>query len=138
MERSMVKKIEHIGVVVKDLETSMKRYAYLLGLEVKEIEEVKVKNSMNKVAFIPVGEVNIELIQTSGQIALAKDFNRETDIIHHIAFEVEDLDKTFKQLQSQGVEFVFNEILEGSRGSKFVFFKQEEFNGIYIEIVQKH
>jgi len=134
----MVKKIEHIGVVVKDLETSMKRYAYLLGLEVKEIEEVKVKNSMNKVAFIPVGEVNIELIQTSGQIALAKDFNRETDIIHHIAFEVEDLDKTFKQLQSQGVEFVFNEILEGSRGSKFVFFKQEEFNGIYIEIVQKH
>jgi len=134
----MAKKIEHIGILVKDLEASIKKYNILLGLNVKEIEKVKVKNSSNKVAFIPVGETNIELIQTSGQIALAKDFNRETDIIHHIAFEVEDLGKTFKQLQSQGVEFVFNEILEGSRGSKFVFFKQEEFKGIYVELVQKH
>jgi methylmalonyl-CoA/ethylmalonyl-CoA epimerase len=134
----MIKKIEHIGILVKDLEASIKKYNILLGLNVKEIEEVKVKNSMNRVAFIPVGEVNIELIQTSGQIALAKDFNRETDIIHHIAFEVEDLDKTFKQLRSQGVEFVFDEILEGSRGSKFVFFKPEESNGIYVELVQKH
>jgi methylmalonyl-CoA/ethylmalonyl-CoA epimerase len=133
----MIKKIEHIGILVKDLEASIKKYSILLGLNVKEIEEVKVKNSSNEVAFIPVGETNIELIQTSGQIALANDFNREQDGLHHIAFEVEDLDKTFKQLRSQGVEFVFNEILEGSRGSKFVFFKQGEFNGIYVELVQK-
>ena len=134
----MVKRIEHIGILVKDLEASINKYNTLLGLNVEERELVKVKNTSNKVAFIPVGETNIELIQTSGQIALADDFNRETDIIHHIAFEVEDLDKTIKQLRSQGVEFVFNEILEGSRGSKFVFFKQEEFNGIYVELVQKH
>lgn len=130
--------IEHIGILVKDLKTSIKKYTSLLNLEVKEIEEVKVKNSSNKVAFITVGETNIELIQTSGQIALAKDFNRETDIIHHIAFEVKDLDKMFRELRSQGVEFVFDEILEGSRGSKFIFFKPEEFNGIYVELVQKH
>jgi methylmalonyl-CoA/ethylmalonyl-CoA epimerase len=134
----MAKKIEHIGILVKDLEASIKKYNILLGLNVKEIEKVKVKNSSNKVAFIPVGETNIELIQTSGQVALANDFNREQDGLHHIAFEVRDLDKTFKQLRSQGVEFVFDEILEGSRGSKFVFFKPEEFNGIYVELVQKH
>lgn len=87
----MVKKIEHIGVVVKDLETSMKRYAYLLGLEVKETEEVKVKNSISKIAFFPVGQINIELIQPSAEIALLNNFNRERDGIHHIAFEVEAL-----------------------------------------------
>lgn len=134
----MAKKIEHIGILVKDLEASIKKYNIFLGLNVKEIEEVKVKNSMNKVAFFRVGETNIELIQTSGQISLANDFNRKQDGLHHIAFEVEDLGKMFRELRSQGVEFVFDEILEGSRGSKFIFFKPEEFNGIYVELVQKH
>lgn len=133
----MVRKIEHIGIIVKDLETSIKKYVSLLGLEVKEIEEAKVENSINRLAFLPIGETNIELIQTAGKTALDADFLRERgDGIHHIAFEVENLDKTFNELRSQGVEFVYDKILAGSRGSKCAFFKVEEFNGIYIELVQ--
>lgn len=137
--KNLISKIEHIGIVVKDLEASMKKYTSILGLKVKEIEEVKVKNVINRVAFLPIEEINIELVQTTANTGLAADFLRERgEGIHHIAFEVEDIEKTVQELRSQGVEFVWNHVIQGSRGSRVVFFKAEEFNGIYIELVQKH
>jgi hypothetical protein len=51
---------------------------------------------------------------------------------------VKDLEKTFRDLRSRGVKFVWDKIITGSRGSKVAFFKSEEFNGVYIELVQKH
>lgn len=135
----MVGRIEHIGIITKDVEASMNRFRSLLGLEVKNIEELKVENAMIKIAFLPVGEINIELIQPTAKTALNADFlQKEGDSIHHIAFEVEDLEKTFNELRSQGVEFIWDRIIEGSRGSKVAFFRAEEFNGIYIEIVEKN
>jgi methylmalonyl-CoA epimerase len=135
----MVRKIEHIGIVVKDLEASMKKYTSLLGLEVREIEEVKIENVINRLAFLPVGDTNIELVQTTAKTGLAADFLKERgEGIHHIALEVEDIDKTFQELRSQGVEFVWDRIIEGSRASRVAFFKAEVFNGVYIELVQKH
>ena len=135
----MVQKIEHIGIIVKDLEASIQKYTSLLGLEVKEIEEVKVEKAMNRVAFLPVRETNIELVQSTAETGPVADLLRERgESIHHIAFEVEDLEKTFKELRSRGVEFLWDKMFEGSRGSKVAFFKPEEFNGIYIELVQKH
>ena len=59
----MVKKIEHIGIIVKDLEASLKRYTDILGLELKEVEEVTVEGVVNRVAFLPVRDTNIELVQ---------------------------------------------------------------------------
>ena len=135
----MVTKIEHIGIVVKDLETSMKKYTSLLGLEAREIEEVKVENAIDRLAFLPIGDINIELIERRAKTGIAADFLKEHgEGIHHIAFEVEDLDKNFQELRARGVEFVWNQIIEGSRGSKAAFFKPEEFNGVYIELVQRH
>ncbi len=135
----MIKKIEHIGVVVKDLEASLKKYTSLLGLHLEEMEEIEVENAMNRVAFLPVGETNVELVQTTAHSGLAADFLREKgEGIHHIAFEVEDLEKTFHELRSQGVSFLCDRIIDGSRGSRVAFFRPEEFNGVYIELVQKH
>ena len=135
----MVKKIEHIGIVVKDLEASMKKYTSLLGMEVKEIEEVKVEDVINRVAFLPIGETNIELVQTTAKTGLAAYFLRQRgEGIHHIALEVEDLEKTFQNLRSQGVSFVWDNIKEGSRGTKIALIKPDEFNGVYIELVQRH
>ncbi len=135
----MLKKIEHIGIVVNDLKERTRKYTSLLGLEVKEIEEVNVENVTNRVAFLPIGETNIELIQTSAKTGLAADFLKERgEGIHHIAFEVEDLNKTFQELRSKGVQFIWNKIVKGSRGSIIALIKPEELGGIYIELVQKH
>jgi methylmalonyl-CoA epimerase len=135
----MVRKIEHIGIVVKDLEKSLRPYQELLGLKLKETEEIEVQGAMNRVAFMPIAGVNVELVHTTAQTGLAAEFLKEHgEGIHHIAFEVEDLEKTFQDLRSRGVKFVWDKIITGSRGSKVAFFKSEEFNGVYIELVQKH
>jgi len=135
----MLTKIDHIGIVVKDLKESINKYTSLLDLEVKEIEEVDVENAINRVAFLPIGETNVELVQTTAKTGLAADFlTKRGEGIHHIAFEVENLDRTFQTLRSRGVEFIWDRIIKGSRGSIIAVIKPEEFNGVYLELVQKH
>jgi len=135
----MVSKIEHIGIVVKDLEKSLRPYQELLGLKLKETEELDVQGVLTRVAFFPIGEVSVELVHTTAETGLAPDFLREHgEGIHHIAFEVENLEKVFQDLRSKGIQFVWDKIITGSRGSKVAFFKAEEFNGVYIELIQKH
>jgi methylmalonyl-CoA epimerase len=135
----MITKIEHIGIVVKDLNRSLQRYTSLLDLKVEKIEEVKVENVVNRVAFLPIGETRIELVETTADTGLAAEFLKERgEGIHHIALEVEDLESVFSDLKSNGVAFLWDRIIQGSRGSKVAFFKAEEFNDVYIELVQRH
>jgi methylmalonyl-CoA epimerase len=134
----MVSKIDHIGIFVKDLENSLKKYTGLLGLEAGKIEEIEFEGAVDRLAFLPIRDASIELISTGAETGFAADFLREKgEAIHHIAFEVEDLDAIFEELTSRGVVFLKNQVLEGSRGTKVAFFQPEEFNGIYIELVEK-
>ncbi len=134
----MVGKIDHIGIVVANLEASTARYQTLLGLQLKEIEEVEVEGALLRVAFLPTGNTNIELVHTTAKSGLAADFLRDRgEGIHHIAFAVEDLASIFDTLRGQGVSFLWDRIIPGSRGSQVAFFKSEEFNGVYIELVQR-
>ncbi len=134
----MVTKIEHIGIVVEKLEESISKYTSLLDLEVTEIEEINVEDVTNKVAFLPVGETDIELVETSGTTGLAADFLKERgEGIHHIALEVDDLDLIFKRLRDRGTRFMWDRIIHGARGMRAAFFKAHEFNGVYIELVEK-
>jgi methylmalonyl-CoA epimerase len=135
---TMVTSIDHIGIVVEDLEASMARYQTLLGLHIKEVEEVKVEGALLRVAFLPVGDTNIELVHTSATTGLAADFLRNHgEGIHHIAFAVEDLASIFDTMRGRGVSFLWDRIIPGSRGSQVAFYKSEEFNGVYMELVQR-
>jgi len=135
----MVLKIDHIGIVVKDLEKSLRPYQDILGLELKEKEEIEVSGSLYRIAFLPIAEVNIELVETSSNSGIAAEFlKKHGEGIHHIAFEVEDLDKTMQELRAREVKFIWDKPLQGSRRSKIAYFKVEEFNGIFIELIQKH
>jgi len=134
----MIKKIDHIGIIVKDIESSLEKYRNILGLDVKETEEVKVEGAMNRVDFLPVGSINIELIHTNAISGIAAAFLRERgEGIHHVAFEVSDLEKTFSELREKGIKFLWDKIIKGSRGSVVAFLEPEEMNGVYIELVQK-
>jgi methylmalonyl-CoA/ethylmalonyl-CoA epimerase len=134
----MVKKIDHIGIVVKDVEKSLRRYEELLGLKLKETEELEVAGDMYRVAFLPIEEVNLELVYTTAKTGMAAEFMRNHgEGIHHIAFEVEDLEKTFNELRAKGTKFVWDKIVAGSRGSRIAYVEPEEFNGVYIELIQK-
>ena len=135
----MATKIEHIGVVVRDLDDSLKKFTNLLDLKVKEIEEKNLEGHNVRVAFLPIGAANIELVTTTSQTGLVGDFLREKgEGVHHIAIEVEDIYGEFERLRAQGVEFVWGKIVDGSRGTKIAVIEQKELNGVYIELVQKH
>jgi methylmalonyl-CoA epimerase len=132
-------KIEHIGVVVRDLDDSLKKYTSLLGLKVKEVEEKNLEGHNVRVAFLPIGAANIELVTTTAQTGLVGDFLREKgEGVHHIAIEVEDIYGEFERLRAQGVEFVWGKVVDGSRGTKIAVIEKKELNGVYIELVQKH
>jgi methylmalonyl-CoA epimerase len=132
-------KIEHIGVVVRDLDDSLKKFTNLLGLKVREIEEKNLEGYNVRVAFLPIGTTNIELVTTTAQAGLVGDFLREKgEGVHHIAIEVDDIYGEFERLHAQGVEFVWGKIVDGSRGTKIAVIEQKELNGVYIELVQKH
>ncbi|WP_319406124.1 VOC family protein [uncultured Desulfosarcina sp.] len=134
----MVGKIDHIGIVVANLESSMARYQTILGLQLKEIEEIEVDGAILRVAFFPAGDTNIELVHTMAKNGLAADFLRDHgEGIHHIAFAVDDLKSIFDTLLGQGVSFLWDRIIPGSRGSQVAFFQPKEFNGVYIELVQR-
>jgi methylmalonyl-CoA/ethylmalonyl-CoA epimerase len=138
MEVEMAKKMDHIGIIVKDLEASLENYTSKLGLDVKEIEEVEVEGAKDRLAFIPVGDMDIELIETSGEKGLAADFLHEHgEGIHHIAIEVEGIDKIFTELRSQGVKFVWDQVVDRPPGKKVAFLEAKEFNGVFIELVEK-
>jgi len=134
----MVRRIDHIGIVVKDLKKSLLPYQKLLGLEVEESEELELEGVVYRIAMLPVGDVNLELVETSATHGLAAEFLRKHgEGIHHIAVEVEDLEKTFHELRSRGTEFVWDEVKTGNKGSKVAYFKAKEFNGVYIELLQR-
>jgi len=134
----MVVRIDHIGIVVKDLKKSLLPYRELLGLHVEESEELEVGGVVYRVAMLPIGDVNLELVETAATHGLAAEFlKKHGEGIHHIAVEVEDLEKTFHELRSKGTEFVWDEVKTGSKGSKVAYFKAEEFNGVYIELIQR-
>ena len=134
----MVKDIEHIGIVVADLDASLQKYTNLLGLELAEIEEVEVEGVVNRVAFLPLKEINIELIQTTGSEGIVADFLKQKgEGIHHIAFNVDNLNDIFKELCERGVKFMWDKILPGSRESMVAFIEPSEFNGTYIELIEK-
>lgn len=135
----MVIKIDHIGIIVRDIKRSLLPYQALLKLNAEEFEELELEGAVYRLAFLSVGGVNLELVETSATSGLAAEFLREHgEGIHHIAFEVDDLERTFHELQARGVGFVWNEVKDGAKGAKVMYFRPEEFNGVYIELVQKH
>ena len=134
----MIKKLDHIGIVVADLAASQKKYLDLLGLKTFRIENIEVEGGRNRIAFLQLDGIDLELVQASGDKGMAADFLRENgEGIHHLAFEVKDLEDIFQILRDHGVEFLWNKIIPGSRGTKVAFFAPEEFNGTLIELVEK-
>ncbi len=128
------KKIDHIGIAVSDLEASKRFYETSLGLKVQHEE---VLGDMN-IAFIPVGETNIELIQsTSEDGVIAKFIAKRGEGIHHIAYEVEDIEASLDRLKSQGVRLVDETPRSGAHGKKVAFIHPKSTNGVLSELVSQ-
>jgi len=98
-----IKKIDHIGIATRDMECVLSLYRDLLGLEVTDTVESKAMN----MAFLPVGETQIELLEpVDPESAIGKYIERRGEGIHHICFEVDDIEATLQRLEAAGLELI--------------------------------
>ena len=131
-----MRKIEHIGIAVKNLEKSNKLFASLFGAPNYKIEEVASEGV--KTSFFASGPNKIELLQATDPTSpIAKFIEKKGEGIHHIAFAVLDIEEEVKRLQKEG-SVVLNEIpKKGADNKLVVFLHPKSTNGVLIELCQE-
>ena len=131
-----MRKIEHIGIAVKNLEKSNKLFASLFGAPNYKIEEVALEGV--KTSFFASGPNKIELLQATDPTSpIAKFIEKKGEGIHHIAFAVLDIEEEVKRLQKEGF-VVLNEIpKKGADNKLVVFLHPKSTNGVLIELCQE-
>ncbi len=131
-----MKKIEHIGIAVKDIEASNDLFAKLFGEPHYKVEEVESEGV--KTSFFKVGENKIELLEATREDSpIAKFIEKRGEGIHHIAFDVEDIEKEINRLKGEGF-VVLNEIPKRGADNKLVaFLHPKGTNGVLVELCQE-
>jgi methylmalonyl-CoA/ethylmalonyl-CoA epimerase len=127
-------RIAHIGVGVKDTDKSKTLFQDILSLPVSHEE----RQGELKVAFVPVGETNFELVQSTDPEGIMKKFiEKKGEGIHHIALEVEDINQALEELKSKGVPLIDQQARPGAHQTRVAFLHPKGTNGILIELVEE-
>ncbi|MDM1528311.1 methylmalonyl-CoA epimerase [Myroides odoratimimus] len=131
-----MRKIEHIGIAVKDLEASNALFEKLFGAPAYKEEAVESEGV--KTSFFMNGPNKIELLEaTNPDSPIAKFLEKKGEGIHHIAFDVEDIDAEMKRLAAEGFTLL-NEIPKKGADNKLVaFLHPKTTNGVLIELCQE-
>jgi methylmalonyl-CoA/ethylmalonyl-CoA epimerase len=132
----VVSKVDHIGIAVSNLEESIKFYVEVLGLELhgtETVEEQKVK-----VAFLPVGDTEVELLEaTSPDSPIAKFIEAKGQGVQHIAFKVDNIEAALEEMRAKGVRLIDEKPRYGAGGAKIAFLHPKSTNGVLIELCEK-
>lgn len=129
-----MKRVHHIGVAVVNLEQAVEGYK-ALGLRLEKVEEVAGEGV--KVAFLPVGETLIELLEPlHGDSPLARFIAKRGPGLHHICFEVADLEAAIFQARQRGLQLVGEAPRRGAQGSKVCFIHPQSLSGVLVELWQ--
>ena len=131
----MIKKIEHLGIAVKDIKSSNKLFAKLLGKKHYKTESVDSESVIT--SFFKLEDQKIELLQsTSNDSAIAKFIKNRSEGAHHLAFHVDDIKKETKRLKKEGFVFINETPKIGADNKLIVFMHPKSTNGILIELCQ--
>lgn len=132
----MTEKLDHIGIAVENLEQSVAFYRDVLGLELhgtETVEEQKVK-----VAFFPVGDTEIELLEsTDPEGPIAKFIAAKGQGVQHLAFRVKDIEATLADLKARGMRLIDEKPRYGAGGAKIAFLHPKATNGVLVELCQR-
>ena len=126
-------KIEHIGIAVRNLTKSIPVYEKLLNCPCYKTE--RVESERVTTAFFSLGESKIELLEgLDPEGVISRYINSRGEGIHHIAFEVDDLEAEIKRLEAQGFEFVSNRPRPGADNKMVCFLQPKTTGGILVEL----
>lgn len=131
-----MRKVEHIGIAVKDLEAAIKNYSQLLGVDCYKREFVESESV--ETAFFKTGVNKIELLQaTNPQSAIARYIDRKGEGIHHIAFDVDDILAEMRRLKTEGYVLLNEQPKLGADNKLICFVHPKETNGVLMELCQE-
>lgn len=131
----MINHIEHIGIAVKSIESANEIYEKLLGVKNYKTESVDSENVLT--SFFQVGINKIELLEaTSSESAIAKFIDKKGEGIHHIAFDVDDIDAEMERLRQEGFQLLNAKPKIGADNKLVCFIHPKSSNGVLIELCQ--
>ena len=131
----MIKKLNHIGIAVKDLDAAIEFYRKL-GLEVEGTEVVESQKV--KVAFIPVGDTRIELLAaTSEDSPIAKFIEKRGEEIQHLALSIDNIEKQIELAVGHGIQMIDTEPRPGAHNTQIAFAHPKSTNGVLVEFCQE-
>ncbi|MBK8660254.1 MAG: methylmalonyl-CoA epimerase [Bacteroidetes bacterium] len=128
-------KIEHIGIAVKDMESSNNLFTKLFGRQAYKTETVESEHV--NTSFFKMGESKIELLHaTHPESAIAKYIEKKGEGIHHIAFAVENIEAEVERLKAEGFQPISEKPKHGADNKLVFFFHPKSTNGVLIELCQ--
>lgn len=128
--------IEHIGIAVKNLNESIKYYEEIFNLKCYAIEEVK--DQKVRTAFFQIGETKIELLEsTEPDGPVGKFIEKKGEGVHHIAFAVNNLNGTLKEIEAKGIQLIDKQPRNGAEGLEIAFLHPRSTYGVLIELCEK-
>jgi methylmalonyl-CoA/ethylmalonyl-CoA epimerase len=130
-----IKRLDHIAVLVPDLEEALSFWKDCLGLTLDRVETVA--SMQVKIAFLPLGDSEIELVQpTSEDSGLARFLEKRGPGLHHICLEVEDLHRTLEHLKAEGVRLIDQDPVVMEDGRQLAFIHPQGTGGVLMELYQ--
>jgi len=130
-----INKIEHLGIAVKDIDKANALYEQLLGVAPYKQEEVESEAVIT--SFFKVGESKIELLaSTDEEGPIGKFITKKGEGIHHIAFDVDDIEKELDRLEKEGFQIINKVPKRGADNKLVAFLHPKSTNGVLIELCQ--
>ena len=132
----MISKIDHIGIAVKSIDEAIKFYTEVLGLKCSGMEEV-IEQKV-RTAFIPIGDSEIELLESTGEDGpIAKFIEKKGEGVQHIALRVENIEEAIADLKEKGVILIDEKPRYGAGGAKIAFIHPKSTKGVLLELCQR-
>jgi methylmalonyl-CoA/ethylmalonyl-CoA epimerase len=132
----MIKKVDHIGIAVKSLETTLPFYMEILKLPLLGIEEVE--GQQVRVAFLQAGDIKIELLEpTSVESAIARFIEKRGEGVHHVALGVESIEERIIELKEKGLRMIDDLPRPGAGGAQIAFMHPKSAAGVLYELCEK-
>jgi methylmalonyl-CoA/ethylmalonyl-CoA epimerase len=132
----MLEKLDHIGIAVKDLDQAINLYKDVFGIEPSLVYESEYTKA--RIAFFPIGETRIELIQpVDPESVMGKFLEKKGEGIHHISFKVRDVDQSLLEIESRGIELIDKKSRKVRENERVAFLHPKSTNGVLFELIQE-
>ncbi|BES65964.1 methylmalonyl-CoA epimerase [Gottschalkiaceae bacterium SANA] len=132
----MVSKIDHIGIAVKNLEESLHFYQETLGLDLTGTEVVEDQHV--KVAFLPIGDTEIELLEsTDPEGPIARYIDKRGQGVQHLAVRVENIEEAIREMKEKGIRMIDQVPRYGAGGAKIAFCHPKSTGGVLVELTER-